>query len=253
MFRIAAIAATVVSLGAPLTFTQPTSIELLPSGKLLLVENNPGRILGVDPANGRITVLAKGLSKPYAIVRAADGTTYYGAGRTIRKLGGPVVVRNANYIGPFAVAADGTIYYGTANGAVFATGRGRIATNTTIVSPHGLAIAPDGSVLVSDTGGNRIVRIGADGRAELFAAVLSPRGLDVAPNGTVYVVAPLDRRVARFAADGKALGFFGPALPGDPYDLQVTASGKVYVLESGQVGDIRVIDANGHMTTLRRR
>src|SRR5262249_27775736 len=41
----------------PLDFTEPTSIELEPSGTLLLVENNPGRLLRVDPATGRVTVV----------------------------------------------------------------------------------------------------------------------------------------------------------------------------------------------------
>src|SRR3954469_1454129 len=116
-----------LTLGAPVAFTQPTSIEALPNGKLLLVENNPGRILRVDPANGRVTVVVKSLSRPYSIVRAPSGNVYYAAGKTIRRLNGIVVERNADFIGPLAVAGDGTIYYGTANGRVYAVGRGRIA------------------------------------------------------------------------------------------------------------------------------
>jgi streptogramin lyase len=41
----------------PVRFVQPTSIEAEPAGTLLLVENNPGRLLRVDPRNGRVTVI----------------------------------------------------------------------------------------------------------------------------------------------------------------------------------------------------
>ena len=44
----------------PLVFAQPTSIDLEPAGTLLLVENNPGRVLRVNPANGRVSVLVPG-------------------------------------------------------------------------------------------------------------------------------------------------------------------------------------------------
>ena len=41
----------------PLVFSQPTSIDLQPDGTLLLVENNPGRVLHVTPASGRVRVV----------------------------------------------------------------------------------------------------------------------------------------------------------------------------------------------------
>jgi sugar lactone lactonase YvrE len=252
MIRVVATAAAALALGAPVAFTQPTSIEALPNSKLLVVENNPGRILRVDPANGRVTVLAKGLHAPYSIVRAPSGAVYYSQGPTLRRLGGGVVARNAAGVGPVAVARDGTLYYTTAN-AVYAVGRGRIAANMTVDSPHGLAAARDGTLLVSDTGGNRVLRVGADGDAAVFAAVTSPRGIDVGANGDVFVIDPVARRVERFAPDGASLGAFGPRLPGDPYDVQAGARGSLYVLEAGQVGHIRVIDAHGRLTSLRRR
>jgi len=39
----------------PLTFTEPTTIDLQPDGTLLLVQNNPGSLLRVDPRTGSAT------------------------------------------------------------------------------------------------------------------------------------------------------------------------------------------------------
>jgi streptogramin lyase len=243
--------AMVALAGPAVTFTQPTSIDVEPSGKLLVVENNPGRILRVDPANGRITVLARSLARPYAIVRAPSGAVFVSVGRTIRRLGGGVVARSAADIGPLAVARDGRLYYATGTG-VFWVGHGRLRSRVKIRSPHGLAVMRDGAVLVSDTEGNRIVRIARDGTASTFATVISPRGIDVASNGTVFVVDPVARRIAHLAGDGRSLGYRGPALPGDPYDVQVTGNGSLLVLEAGQVGDVQVINVRGRVSVLKR-
>ena len=250
MVRLAALV-LVALVGTPLTFTQPTSIELEPSGKLLVVENNPGRVLRVDPSSGQVTVLARSLVGPYSIVRAPSGAVFVSVGKTIRRLGGGVVARSSAAIGPLATARDGALYYATDAG-VFRVGSGRIGSRVRIHSPHGLAITHGGAVLVSDTEGNRIVRIAPDGTASTFAAISSPRGIDVASDGTVFVVDPIARRIAHVAVDGRSLGYRGPALPGDPYDVQVTRNGSLLVLEAGQVGDVRVIDARGHVSMLSR-
>jgi streptogramin lyase len=250
LLRLAALALVTLG-GTPLAFTQPTSIEVEPSGKLLVVENNPGRVLSVDPANGRVTVLARSLVHPYSVVRAPSGAVFVSVGTAIRRLGGGVVVRSRTDIGPLALARDGTLYYATGAG-VFRVGRGRLASRVKIGSAHGLVVTRDGAVLVSDTDGNRIVRIARDGTASTFATVTSPRGIDVAGDGTVYVVDPVARRIVHLAAGGRSLGFRGPALSGDPYDVQVAHGGSLFVLEAGQVGDVRVIDVRGHVTVLSR-
>src|SRR5262249_57239462 len=64
----------------PVPFIEPTSIELEPDGSLLLVENNPGRLLRVDPATGRVSVIAPALTRPYAVVRTPSGAILVTAG-----------------------------------------------------------------------------------------------------------------------------------------------------------------------------
>src|SRR5262245_23832452 len=72
----------------PVAFTEPTSIDLQPDGTLLLVENNPGRVLRVSPSTGRVRVLVPGLFKPYAIVRAPSGAVYLSVEGRLQRLNG---------------------------------------------------------------------------------------------------------------------------------------------------------------------
>ena len=76
--------------GTETTITSAVSTALglaaEPSGSLLTVEYGKGRLLRVDPA-GTITVVARGLHKPYALARTPAGSMYVTeAGGTIRRI-----------------------------------------------------------------------------------------------------------------------------------------------------------------------
>jgi streptogramin lyase len=259
----------------PLAFTQPTAIDLEPAGTLLLVENNPGRVLRVNPGTGRVTVLVPSMSAPYAVVRAPSGTVFVSSGNLVRRLdaaGTPTTVAQADTdIGPLAVAANGDLYYATSTrvfrlaggvgppihiagtGVEGGGGDGGPAVNAQIEQPHGLAIAADGALLVSDTGNERIRRIDlGSGVITTLALVGTPDGIDVGPAGTISVVDSRARRIVRFSASGTRIGFFGP-LFGLPYDVEATADGGAYLLEAGPLGRLRRVAPNGTVTTVSRK
>ena len=258
----------------PVAFTEPTSIDLEPAGTLLLVENNPGRVLRLDPASGRITVLVPSVLKAYAIVRAPSGVIFFSADNTLRRLdanGTLTTLPNIDaQIGPVAAAPNGDVYFtngtqifrlaegaGTpvriaGTGVEGGGGDGGAAVNAQFSSPHGLAIAADGAVLVCDTGNNRIRRIDpATGVITALAQVGSPRGIDIAADGTIYVVDSVEKRLLRLSPSGARIGFLGAAF-GDPYDVEVADAGVAYVLEAGPTGWVRRVAADGTVTTVSR-
>jgi serine/threonine-protein kinase len=166
------------------------------------------------------------------------------------------VTRTDSDIGPIAAAPDGTVYYSTGSHvyrlAAGASAPTVIASRERLAAPHGLAVAPDGALLLADTGNNRIVRIDpTGGTTTVLARVTGPRGLDVAPDGTVYVVDSGANRVLRLSASGSRRGYLAQTI-GDLYDVKVARDGAVYVLEAGADGWVRRISRDGTVTTLSR-
>lgn len=261
----------------PIAFTEPTSIDLEPSGRLLLVEFSPGRVLQVDPATGHLIAVATSLVRPYAVVRAPSGSIYLSIVNQLLRFSGdapPTTVAEVPpgvEIGPIAVAPSGDLYYSTATqifrlpggsgpsvhiagtGAEGGGGDGGPALDAQFSSPHGLAVASDGALLVSDRGNDRVRRIDpATGVITAFAPVGEPYGIDVAPDGTIYVIEGKEQRVVRLSPRGVLLGFLGPRFF-NPYDVEVTADGVAYVLQAGPTGHIRRIAPDGTVTTISRR
>ncbi len=261
----------------PLAFIEPTSIDLEPSGKLLLVEFSRGRVLEVDPATGHVTAVATSLNQPYGVVRASSGSIYLSRENQLLRFSGvapPTTVAEVPAgveIGPIAVAPNGDLYYATATqifrlpggtgpsvhiagtGAEGGGGDGGPALDAQFSSPHGLAVAADGTLLVSDRGNDRVRRIDpTTGMIASFAQVGEPYGIDVARNGTAYVIDGKLKQVVRVSPSGASLGPLGPAFA-VPYDVEVADGGAAYLLEAGPVGHVRRIAPNGTVTTVSRR
>src|SRR5215204_4071743 len=257
----------------PLVLTEPTSIAYEPAGTLLVVENGPGRALRVNPATGRVDVLASSLPQPYAVARAPSGAIYLSVQSTLRRIDGPAAVTVAeadSTIGPVAVAANGDVYYATATrvfrlpggagtpvrvagtGVEGGGGDGLPALEAQLAAPHGLAVAADGAVLVGDTGNNRVRRIdAATGVIAAFASVRIPDGMDTGADGSIYVVDGNAKRVVHLTPSGERIGFVGGTFA-IAYDVAVAPDGVVYVLEAGPSGRIKRVARDGTTTTVAR-
>jgi streptogramin lyase len=243
----------------PVTFTWPTSVAAEPGGSLLVVENGAGRLVRVNPATGRVTQVAV-LTKPYAVRRAPSGSILVTDGGSLLRIDGsraPVPVDGAGAdIGPIAIAPTGDVYYTTETQLWKLPGasgpRVRIAPQAQLSAPHGLTVGADGTVLVSDTGNHRILRVDPEaGTASTFASVDNPRGLATAADGTIYAVDADAKRVLHLSATGGRLGFAGPPF-GDPYDLALAPGGVIYVVDTAQSGRIRRVAPDGTATTVSR-
>ena len=238
----------------PLVFASPTSVALEPGGTLLVVENGSGRVLRVDPSTGAKTVIASGLSRPYDVITAPGGSILLSTESTVIRLGtGEVIATADRQIGRILLAPNGDLYYTTATTAyrVAAGTHAQVPVADGLAAPHGLALAGDSALLISNTESDSIVRVDpTTGTVTTFARLDGSAGdLAVGPDGSLYVCDMTAQRVLHLTATGRRIGFVGPVFA-VPYALAVAADGGVYVVEAETSGHIKHVAPDGTVTTL---
>ena len=120
--------------------------------------------------------------------------------------------------------------------------------------PRDIAVAPDGTIYVADTGNHRIQHLNAKGDVlhiwGYFAdssqteapggSFYEPWGIAVGPEGEVYVTDTWNHRVQKFTPEGEFItewGYFGQAETGTafwgPRDILVDGEGRVFITDTG--------------------
>jgi serine/threonine-protein kinase len=238
---------------APLVLDQPTGIAVRLDGSLLVVEFGARRLVRVNPSTGRVAPVAS-FVKPWGVALGPAGSVFVSDQNTVKRIDpgrAPITVASVDpslEIGPVAVTPAGDLVYATASALYLLRGGKagaprQLAAGTALAGPHGIAVAPDGALLVSDTNDNRILR--TDGATvSTFATLGGPRGIGVAPDGSVYVASGVEHRIVHFTASGQRIGVVGPRF-GDTYALSVAADGTVYAIDLGGRGIIRRIAPDG--------
>jgi DNA-binding beta-propeller fold protein YncE/4-amino-4-deoxy-L-arabinose transferase-like glycosyltransferase len=123
------------------------------------------------------------------------------------------------------------------------------------VAPRGIAIAPDGSLYVVDTGNARIQHLSPQGEVlHVWGSFYNGEGsappgqfkepwdVAVSEDGSVYVADTWNHRIQKFTADGQFLTMWGYGIGQDPNDLlgfygprgiAVNPSGEVFITDTG--------------------
>ena len=133
-------------------------------------------------------------------------------------------------------------------------------------NPRDVALAPDGSLYISDTSNNRIQHLAADGSVlqvwGSFADIskgsapggtfFEPWGIAVSMDGSVFVADTWNHRIQKFTSDGKFVnmwGYFGqadtPFAIWGPRDIAIDSKGKLFITDTGNKR-IVIYDADGN-------
>lgn len=160
---------------------------------------------GVAGFNGEgITATLAALGAPYAVDFAPDGSWY-------------VVDRSASWVRQISTTGIITRVTGTGFGGY--NGDNRPALGAQLNLPRDVAVGPDGSLYIADTGNHRIRRIDANGIITTVAGtgattyngdnipatsanLWSPTAIAVGPDGSLYIAQESQFRVRRVSPDG---------------------------------------------------
>jgi sugar lactone lactonase YvrE len=254
---------------------EPFGLEAEPGGTLLVADGQRNRISRLDPARGRITAVRGGMGRPLELALGPDGSIYVIAELRVHRIaptgevsvvagngssgysgdGGPAV--QAALDGPTSIDADagGNLFvaeYGSRIRRVDAT----TGTISTVVSggldrPHGIAVAADGTLYVSDTYSGSLKRLRPGGSLETIAAGLAqPAGLALASDGAVLVAEHAGGAVARVDAAGR-LSRIAQGLS-ELSAVSEGSDGSVYVAALDGSFSVGRVNASGSVTPIAR-
>lgn len=192
---------------------------------------------------------------------------------------GSMVIADFNNNRVRRIDANGIVTTVAGTGIAGYNGDSIPATTAHLNGPNGVAIAPDGSVVVTEALGQRIRRIAVDGTISTIAgtgfagnsgdgglataaSLNNPNGPTFASDGTLYFADTGNHRVRAITTSGIMMNIAGSGMPGysgdngaagaaqlnAPRDVAIGADGRVYIADGGN-NRIRQVSTSGIITT----
>ncbi|MGH7751784.1 MAG: hypothetical protein ACREN5_03125, partial [Gemmatimonadales bacterium] len=278
--------------GGPATAAQLSTtydITVRPDGGFYVTDTSNNRIRLVQ-GDGTITTFAG---------TGAAGSGGDGGPATVAQFDFPIGTAlgqdGSVYIADFSnhrvrrVGPDGIISTVAGTGVEGFSGDGGPATAATLNRPYGVAVAPDGTLYLSEHGqfpsngtGHRVRRVGTDGIMSTVAGtggfgfsgdgglataatLSSPTGLAVGPDGSLYFADSQAHRIRRVGLDGiittvvgtpaVVAGYNGDGIPATaaflsfPQDVLISRDGTMYIADLFNQR-VRRVSVDGIITTL---
>lgn len=197
----------------------------------------------------------------------------------VRPAGHVVIADTGNHV-VRVIDTDGIVRTIAGTGVEGGAGDGGPAELAMLSNPNGVAVRPNGSVVIADTGNHRVRIVdhhgiistvaggerpgdSGDGGPAAYALLARPEGVAVLPNGTIYVADTGNHRVRRIDVHGVITTVAGTGLPGydgdhgpaisatlrSPSRVSVTGDGGLLIADTGN-HVIRHVDADGTITTV---
>lgn len=231
--------------GSPQVFSDPFGIAVAKDGTIYVADAGEKNLIHKISREGTITTFSTGFNTPSALAIDANGNLYVadtsnnrigkvapdGTVSTIAGdgtagyLDGPAA--QARFNGPVGIAVDtrGNVFVAdTYNDRVrMISTDGQVSTvagagspgyadgdrNTALFdTPCGIAVAQDGTLIIADTGNDRLRRIDKDGNVSAFTvngeSLSSPIGLALTHDNVLYVTELNRSRVLQVTPDGSA-------------------------------------------------
>ncbi|WP_408951918.1 FG-GAP-like repeat-containing protein [Lysobacter sp. Hz 25] len=224
------------------TATYPYAVAIAPNGEIYVA--GLSRIHKIMPEGVMRVVAGTGTGSMYggdggpatearlydasAIALDGLGNIYFSdtQNQRVRRIGADGIIRTVAGTGVAGPASDG------------------VATQSTLNSPNGLAIGPDGALYISDSENHCIRRLGADGRLVTVAGdgtagfsgdgasaaqarLNRPRGLAFDAVGALYLADQGNQRIRRVRSDGKietVIGGGSDAQSAEPLSTKIWAN-----------------------------
>ena len=260
-------------------FTNPRGMARMADGSLLVADSGSHTIRRINP-QGSVSTLAgaAGVSgsadgpgtvarfnRPLGLAVGTDGAIYVAdaLNHSIRRIGPDGMAGTLAGLAGSAGSADGP------------------ASAARFRSPRGLTIAPDGAVIVADSGNTTIRRIAPDGQVTTLAGLAGsggftdgigstarfglPAGVAAAPDGMLYVADTSSQLIRRLAPDGRVTtlagsaaqagwedGWQGAARFASPGALALAGDGRLIIADTANHA-LRALTPDGAVTTLTGR